>query len=388
MTQVAAKFANDASSFVGPLSSPFLKLCLQNSMPDTSSHTDNTTLGRAERSAQPSRVQMADIARLAGVSTSTVSRALAGSPLVNEATRTRVAELARSLNYTINVGAQNLRLKQNRAVAVVVPFDPQTRQHLSDPFFLSLIGSLADALTDRGHEMLLSRVDAARLDLAAQNYEAGRAAGIVLIGQWHHHDQLNEMAVRGVPFVVWGAQLPGQVYATVGSDNLQGGHLATTHLLAQGAKRVAFFGDAELPEIGLRQQGYMQALAEAGISVDRKLLRSAPFLADAIAREVERLCAEGTVFDAVFAASDLMAMTIVSTLRRLGRRVPDDVLVAGYDDIELARHFHPPLTTVRQPISAAGEVLVDQLLAQLGGARAQSQLLPTTLHVRESSQRR
>jgi DNA-binding LacI/PurR family transcriptional regulator len=384
-----AVFAIDAKRPVAQPGRQKLRLCLRRKMPDTSSRssTHDQPL-RTVRGAQPSRVQMADIARLAGVSTSTVSRALAGSPLVNEATRLRVAELARSLNYTINVGAQNLRLKQNRAVAVVVPFDPQTRQHLSDPFFLSLIGSLADALTDRGHEMLLSRVDASRLDLAAQNYEAGRAAGIVLVGQWHHHDQLNEMAVRGVPFVVWGAQLPGQVYATVGSDNLQGGHLATTHLLAQGARRVAFFGDAELPEIALRQQGYQKALAEAGLPVDRKLLRSAPFVTDAIEREVERLCAEGTTFDAVFAASDLMAMTVVSTLRRLGRRVPDDILVAGYDDIELARHFHPPLTTVRQPISLGGEVLIDQLLGQLGGARPQSQLLPTTLHVRESSQRR
>ena len=81
-------------------------------------------------------------------------------------------------------------------------------------------------------------------------------------------------------------------------------------------------------------------------------------------------------------------MTVVSTLRRLGRRVPSDVLVAGYDDIELARHFHPPLTTVRQPIGDAGRMLIDQLLAQLSGARAQSQLLPTTLIVRDSSQRR
>lgn len=333
------------------------------------------------------RLQMADIARLAGVSVSTVSRALAGSPLVSPDTRTRVAELARSLNYTINVGAQNLRLRQNRTIAVVVPFDPQTHQHLSDPFFLSLIGSLADALTEAGHEMLLSRVPVHRLDLAAQSYEGGRAAGIVLVGQWHQHDQLNALAVRGVPFVVWGAQMPGQVYATVGTDNRAGGHLATTHLLAQGATRVAFFGDVGLPEVGQRHEGYRQALAEAGLMAPPQLLRQVGFVTDEVEREVERLCATGVPFDAVFASSDLMAMTVIGALRRQGRQVPQDVLVAGYDDIELARHFHPPLTTVRQPIREAGQALVDLLLAQLAGQKVQPQLLATTLQLRESSQR-
>lgn len=342
----------------------------------------------AKNAANPSRLQMADIARLAGVSVSTVSRALAGSPLVNEATKARVAELAKSLKYTINVGAQNLRLKQNRTIAVNVPYDPSTRQHLSDPFFLALIGSLADAITDRGYEMLLSRVDADRLDLAAQSYETGRAAGIVLVGQWRHHDQLNEMALRGVPFVVWGGQLPGQLYATVGSDNLLGGQLATAHLIAQGARRLAFFGDPELPEVKLRHQGYLQALRQAGLKPEPRLTRATPFVREAIEAEAERLCSEGTRFDAIFAASDLMAMTVISTLRRLGREVPTDVLVAGYDDIELSRHFHPPLTTVRQPIAEAGQALVEQLLAQLGGAKAQPTLLPTTLEVRESARRR
>lgn len=328
---------------------------------------------------------MADIARLAGVSVSTVSRALAGSTLVNAETRERIAELARSLKYSINIGAQNLRLGHNNTVAVIVPYDPQTRQHLSDPFFLSLIGSLADALTERGHDMLLTRVDAGRLDQAAELYHTGRAMGIVLVGQWHHHDQLNAMAVQGVPFVVWGAQLPQQLYATVGGDNRAGGRLATAHLLAGGARRVLFMGDPELPEIGQRLQGYLDAHAEAGVEADPRLQRSVPFVTADIQREVRKLLQQKINFDAVFAASDLMAMTVISSLRQAGLRLPEDVRMVGYDDIALAAHFHPPLSTVRQPIDAAGQALVRSLLSQLAGERVQSILLDTELVVRDSS---
>ena len=330
---------------------------------------------------------MADIARLAGVSVSTVSRALSDSLLINAETRARIAELAASLNYSINVGAQNLRLKQNKTVAVIVPYDPATRQPLSDPFFLSLIGSLADALTERGHDMLLTRVDAHRLDLAGQVFHTGRAMGVVLVGQWRHHDQLNALALRGVPLVVWGAQLAQQLYATVGGDNLAGGRLATAHLLAQGAQRIVFLGDPGLPEVAQRLQGYQQAHADAGRLADPLLCRPLPFVTERVAPEIEAMHAQGIVFDAVFAASDLLAMAAISTLRRLGRLVPDDVAVVGYDDIALAEHFHPPLSTVAQPIGEAGRALVALLLAQLAGERVLSRQLATRLVVRQSSQR-
>jgi DNA-binding LacI/PurR family transcriptional regulator len=333
------------------------------------------------------KLQMSDLARIAGVSVATVSRALNGSRLISPETRERIAELARSMNYTINVGAKNLRLRHNSTVAVIVPFDPATRQHLSDPFFLSMIGSVADALSARGLEMLLSRPDVGSLEQATQCVDAGRASGIVMIGQWHLHDHLNELARRGVPFVVWGARMPDQAYATVGGDNLRGGRLATEHLLAQGARRIAFLGDSGLPEIADRLRGYEQAHEAAGLKPVGRLRRDVPFVQERIVAAVEHLVESRARFDGLFAASDLMAMTAINALRRLGRRVPEDVLVVGYDDIQLAAFFHPALSTVRQPIDVAGEALVQSLLDQLEGRPAAPRGLATELVVRESSVR-
>jgi len=331
------------------------------------------------------RLQMTDIARLAGVSTTTVSRALSGSRLVKEATRTRVAELARSLNYTVNAGAKELRLGHSTTVAVVVPYTTQMRQEMSDPFFLGILGSIAQALTERGFEMLVSRVDADDLRQAAATYDSGRAMGIILIGQWHHHDHLNQLATRGVPMVVWGAQLPNQVYCTVGCNNVEGGRLATEFLIARKRKKIAFFGDTSLPEVAHRYEGYCQALAQAGLKANPALTRPTAFLADSAREAIAQLRAQRLAFDAIFACSDLIAMTAISALRDLGLAVPGDVSVVGYDDVVLAAHFHPPITTVRQAIDAGGRALVTALLSFLDGVAPHSHTLPTELIVRASA---
>lgn len=338
----------------------------------------------AGNASEQRRLQMVDIARLAGVSVSTVSRALNGSELVNAETRQRVAELARSLNYSINFGARNLRLQENRTVAVVVPYDAKSRQHISDPFFLSIVGSIADALTDRGYDMLLSRVDAERLDLASHWFDSGKAIGVVLIGQWRQHDQLNDMAVRKLPLVVWGGEMPQQLYCSVGGDNLLGGALAARHLLALGRRRIAFVGDARLPEVWLRRQGYAQALREAGLEPDAALELAAPFEPGVATAIVRTFCASQR-FDGVVCCSDVLALLTIQGLRAAGRSVPGDVAVIGYDDMPLAAYCDPPLTTVHQPVAEAGAELVEALLSQLRGERAGPRTMPVYLKLRESA---
>lgn len=332
------------------------------------------------------RPQMADIARLAGVSVSAVSRALRGSPDIGEETRQRIVELARSLNYTVNIGAANLRLKQNRTVAIVMPHMDNLRQQLTEPFFISLIASTANALTDRGFEILLSRVDASHANVA-DPYFTGRAMGLIFTGQWVDHDELNKLAMAGVPFTVWGEQREQQMYCTVGTDNRQGGRIATEHLIAQGARRILIIGDFGSHELRNRHDGYLLAHQQAGLEPDPSLYVNSRFDTASVERDMEAAIARGLDFDGVFACSDLTAMTVINVLIRHGRRVPEDVLVAGYDDIELAGYFRPSLSTVRQPIDAAGKAMVDALIEQIEGGKPTPRRLVTELVERDSTKR-
>lgn len=357
-------------------------------MANTTSKTPGKTsqAGGRRTDAEKRRLQMADIARLAGVSVATVSRALSGSTLISKETRERIDELARSLNYSVDVNAQKFRLKQNRTVAVVIPYDRESRQHISDPFFLAMVGSLADALTDRGYDMLLSRVDADNLDSAARLYDSGLAIGVILIGQWRHHDQLNALASRQLPIVVWGTEMPQQLYCSVGGDNIGGGLAATAHLLALGHRRIVFIGDPVLPEVTHRHRGYCDAHTALGLQPDPALLVAVPFDAEEARKGIRRLHAAGVAFDAVFACSDVMASAAMQVLHQLRLPVPQKVGVVGYDDIEWASHSNPPLTTVRQPVREAGAQLVESLFRMLDGEAVRPITLPVELVVRSSTQ--
>jgi DNA-binding LacI/PurR family transcriptional regulator len=328
---------------------------------------------------------MADIARLAGVSLATVSRALSGSEAVTVATRKRIVDLARSMNYAVNADAKNLRRGNTNTIGVVIPLDAKAKQHISDPFFLSLLGSIADALTERNLDMLVSRVDAEHLDALAQLYDSGRVMGVIVVGQWAHHDQLNLLAARKLPMAVWGASLTQQLYCSVGSNNQEGGYLAVQHLLAQGRSRIAFLGSIQFPEVAQRHAGYVQALGQSALAYDPSLIVSTPFATDLAQDMLQKFFAKARKFDAIFAASDVLAMTAMRLLQLQGVRVPEDVAVVGYDDIAVAALVSPSLSTISQPIAEAGQALVRMVLKLIEGERQQNLALPTQLVVRGSS---
>jgi DNA-binding LacI/PurR family transcriptional regulator len=171
----------------------------------------------------------------------------------------------------------------------------------------------------------------------------------------------------------------------VGGDNIAGGMLATEHLIAGGRRRIAFFGDVELPEVGHRFEGYRRVLATHDIEHRPDLAHQTPFVDGAARAAVDRLMATKTAFDAIFASSDLLAIEAMDALRKHGRDVPSQVAVVGYDDVLLARYAHPALTTIRQPVAHGAEGLVDSLLKLVAGKRPKPQMLSTQLIVRDSS---
>ncbi|MES3025345.1 MAG: substrate-binding domain-containing protein [Pseudomonadota bacterium] len=266
----------------------------------------------------------------------------------------------------------------------MIPVDRDTLRSLSDPFLLAMLGSLGDALTEQGYDMLFSRIGTDQLLSAAAPYDLGRAIGVILVGQWGHHDQINELAARGVPIVVWGAHLPDQRYCCIGTDNVAGGELATAHLISMGRKRIAFFGDLALPEPEQRYRGYCAALSAHHMQIDPQLQVSVTFDPEGGVQAVEEMARRGVHYDAVFASSDLIAMTAIDAMRERGISVPLEVAVVGYDDIEQSAYFQPRLTTVRQPIAEAGQALLASLLSLVDGKQPPSVLLPTELMVRAS----
>ncbi|MEO7634793.1 MAG: LacI family DNA-binding transcriptional regulator [Sphingomicrobium sp.] len=329
-----------------------------------------------------------DIAALAGVSQPTVSRALSGNPAVSEATRARVLAAAQELHYKVNKNASGLRRQQSRTLAVLF-FDEQSPEGaVINPFYLSLLGPMVRRCADYGYDLLISFQQLSS-DWHVDYEDSRKADGIILLGYGDYLDyrpRLEKLIELGAHFVRWGSGGDGQLGTTVSCDNEQGGFDATTHLLQQGRRKIAFIGTigAGYPEFNERWRGYCRALRAAGIVPDDQLrIDAAPSEADGRAA-LDSLLERGAGFDAIFAASDVAAIGAMHALQQVGRSVPD-IAVVGFDDIPAASLSSPPLTTVTQDARAAAEALIDTLIAAIEVGECVDRVLPVRLTVRDSS---
>lgn len=330
-----------------------------------------------------------DIAELAGVSQPTVSRALSGNASVSEETRARVFAAARELHYTVDKNASGLRRRQSRTIALLFFEDPTPDDTLINPFYLSMVGSLTRACAETGYDLLISFQQLSG-DWHVDYEDSRKADGIILLGYGDYvqtRPRLEQLVKQGTHFVRWGAARTGEIGTTVGSDNEQGGFLATRHLIERGRKRIAFLGTATpaAPEYLGRYDGYSRALKEGGIAIDPAIRFDAIATEESGRHAARGLLRSGASFDAIFAVSDLTAIGAMLELHEAGLSVPGDVAIVGFDDLAAARLAEPPLTTIAQDTRLAGQTLVGTLIATFEPGEATNVQLPVRLVQRGST---
>lgn len=330
-----------------------------------------------------------DIAYLAGVSQPTVSRALRGSKAVSLATRQRIEAIARELNYSVDKNASSLRSQRSNTIALLFFEDPTPDGTNINPFFLAMLGAITRETANRGLDLLIS-FQKLEDDWHTRYQDSHRADGLILLGYGDYTlyvERLTALVENDTRFVRWGSVREDSIGTTVGADNVAAGRLAGEHLVELGRRRIAFLGQADehYPEFADRYRGLCTALDAAGLATDPALQADALSSEEQGRAATRALLASGAPFDAIFAASDLIAIGAMRALAEAGRKVPDDVAVVGFDDIPAATLTSPPLTTVQQDLVAAGAMLVDTLAEQIEGRDSQSRSLVPKLIVRAST---
>lgn len=335
--------------------------------------------GRDEGASTAIRT-VADLARLAGVTSGTVSRALANNKLVKPATREKIQALAREHGFRPNQMASKLRTQRTGVIGLVIPLGHDRKQHISDPFFMTLLGYLADALTECGYDLMLSRAIPQGDDEWLRRITgSGMVDGVIVIGQSDQLDVIEQVAGDYEPIVAWGDWRPGQRHCAVGTDNVAGGQMATQHLIDCGARHLAFLGDVAGIEIARRLEGARQAAQAHGFKLQHLPVRFSE------GGMIEPLASSAQPIDGVIAASDTIAMMALHQLHALGKSVPKDVQLIGFDDLPMARLTNPPLSTIRQDIAGGAAALVERLRARIERRRAESLVMTPRLIVRETT---
>ncbi|MEV0001152.1 LacI family DNA-binding transcriptional regulator [Micromonospora sp. NPDC050980] len=324
------------------------------------------------------------VARRAGVSRATVSRVVNGSTTVAESIQQAVRRAVEELGYVPNLAARSLVTQRTDSVALVLP-EAATRVFSDDQVFPGIIRGAAQELEAADKQLVLMLAGSPAGHERVERYTTGRHVDGVLFASLHGEDPLpGRLARLGIPVVCSGRPLDGADVPYVDVDHTGGVTRAVEHLIAAGRRRVATIAGPQDMVAGIeRLIGYRAALTTAGLP---ELVAYGDFTRESGTAAMRELLAADPQLDAVFAASDLMAHAALRALREAGRRVPEDVAVIGFDDIETAAYTEPPLTTVRQPIVELGRAMTRQLLRIAAGEPVeQALLLPTELILRDSA---
>lgn len=326
---------------------------------------------------------MSEVAERAGVSVTTVSHVVNQTRPVSPELTNRVQAAMQELGYQPNRLARSLRLGKTLTIGMIIPDGV-------NPFFAEVARGIEDTGFEHGYSVILCNSDG---DLEKELHytkvlNAKRVDGIIFVAVGVSHEHIQMLQARKLPVVVVDREIPGVNVSTVITDNQKGGWLATNHLIELGHRRIACIaGPNNLTPSAARVTGYQQALKAHNIELNETLILRGDFQYQSGYRLMKQLLENKTVPTAVFACNDLMATGALCAAVEMGFRVPEDISIVGFDDIDLASYTTPPLTTIRQPKYEMGVFAVGLLLDQIKDTnpKPERHILDTELVTRKSS---
>ena len=334
-----------------------------------------------------SSLTLEEIAKLAGVSRSTVSRVINDHPNVRAPVRERVWQVIRETGYQPHAAARSLVTRRTRIVGVIIPEALTTL--FTDPFFPHLLCGITQACNSRGYQLMLSLFNgpAGPEEMYRRAIGGGHLDGVVVASTRLDDPLIGRLMDDGVPFVMVGRH-PDERVRYIDIDSVAAARMAVDHLARLGHRRIGTItGPLNMPASADRLDGYRRAMAAHRLPVDDDLIVEGDFTEASGVAAARRLLAAAAT--AIFAANDSMAVGALKVVREGGLQVPKDVALVGFDDLPIAASIQPALTTVRQPIEQMGSMAADLLLSLLESPPeerppAQKLILPTKLVVRES----
>ena len=328
-----------------------------------------------------------DIARVAGVSVTTVSRALNGYSDVNKKTRQKIEEVAKELNYSPNTVARSLVMKKSKTIGLLV--SDMNREGVKDNFTFEVLCGINEASANSDYDLVLFSTTSSKQSQKTytQLCRERRVDGVILQGIKTDDPYLQEVVESDIPCVL--VDIP-QESATVGyvtTDNVEGAKKAVAHLIASGHRNIAMINGHEKADVSIRRlQGYMEALNIGNLKFRPEWIKNGDFKENVAEEVAVELLTEHPEITAVFCASDLMGLGVLKAVKKFGKKVPDDIAVIGYDDIMLASYSNPSLSTIRQDKFKLGFEAAVLLIDMLEGKeQSHARIIDTKLIIREST---
>jgi LacI family transcriptional regulator len=327
-------------------------------------------------------VTLAEIARAAGVSISTVSRALSnGNYPLKEATRQRILKLAEEMEYKPNLVARSLQSNRTHLVGVVI-------DRMQSPFAAATVQGIQDGLRQAGYSISIvySNRDQELVIEAIKSFYSRQVDGIIVLNSWLHNYNDPVLSLQDRPFVFVNRLFSDCIQNCVGPGDRYGAQIAVQHLVNLGHRRIGYInGMEDWIEAKNRFYGYQDVLLDCGISLDKALIRQGDWGVDSGYQAAEELLSLKVRPTAIFAANDIMALGAIYAIQEAGLKVPEDIAIVGYDDRDFAAWIRPSLTTVRMPSYEMGQAAARLLLKQFDGEELEDATqIPGKLIIRQS----